>query len=135
MFTLVGDKTPIVGPCDPVIPIAEASDHITYLRDLAAHRVLTEVSGSVYTVDRLLGGDPPEDRPLSNVRVVFTSDANTLDAVSDNQGRFRRNLPPGDYEVGADVPHYFDRSGTMGFTLAPESCVEASVHVARRRAG
>ena len=32
-----------------------------------------------------------------------------------------------DYEIGADVPHYFDRSGTMGFTLAPESCVEASV--------
>lgn len=82
---------------------------------------------SVYTVDHLLGDDPPGNKPLPNVRVILKSDANTLDAVSDNQGRFRRNLPRGDYEVGADVPQYFDRSGTMGFTLAPESCVEASV--------
>lgn len=64
---------------------------------------------------------------MPSVRVTFKSGEGTFDTISDEQARFRRDLRPADYEVGADVPGYMDRSGAMGFRLTQESCAEVSV--------
>jgi hypothetical protein len=125
LFTSSAQNVPVVGPCDPVIPIAEAGDHLTYLRNLLAHNVATEVYGEVYVWENFWSGK--SSQPMPSVRITFTSENGTFDTISDALGRFRRNLRSGNYEVGADVPGYMDRSGAMSFTLAPESCAEVSV--------
>jgi hypothetical protein len=55
LFALSETGTPIVGSCSPVIPIAEASDHLIYLGQVLAHHVATEMYGSVYAWKRFPG--------------------------------------------------------------------------------
>ena len=128
LFILRDEETPLIGACDPVIPVAEASDHLTYLRNLLAHNVATEVHGSVYVWKHFWAANS-ESEPLSGMRVTFKSEDRTFDATTDEQGKFRRNLPPGVYELGTATPGYMDRSGDMGFELASESCAEVSVSI------
>lgn len=108
-----------------MIPIAEASDRLTYLRTLLAHNVPTEVQGSLYVWKHYWAASS-ESEPPSGMPVTFKSEDRTFDATTDRQGKFRRNLPPGVYELGTATPGYMDRSADMGFELAPESCAEVS---------
>jgi 5-hydroxyisourate hydrolase-like protein (transthyretin family) len=126
IYLLSGRNAPVVVACDPVIPIAEADEHLTYLRNLLAHNVPTEVYGLAYVWDHFLG-DNPKSTLLSGIHLTFKSDEGTFSTTTDEQGKFRRSLKPGTYELITEMPGYMDREGTTDFTLAQDSCAEIAI--------
>lgn len=99
--------------------LSEAADSLRTLRSLVGGRLPTEIEGSLYTGDQQIN--------LAGVTVTIRSQSKTYSLLTDKDGRFHIEVPPGKYKVEfgsnrnylPDNAYWYD---AHGFFLHPGEC-------------
>jgi hypothetical protein len=90
--------------CTRTRPLAEASEDLVYLRNLAQAASGSTIQGKVQRLKRNSDGVGRFD-PMTNVRVSVENPDRKMDLASDEKGEFIiTGLRPGTYTVSLDVP-------------------------------
>src|SRR5262245_58332266 len=110
--------------CSRTQKYSESSPDIAYARSLASATPRGVIFGSV--IHDREGADHDSRGPLANVRVIVTGKNKQVEAMTDDEGRYKTSsLPAGEYTVRAELPQgmsYVDQK----VTVADRGCAEVS---------
>ena len=123
-----------VSLCSRTRRLADAAEDFAFLKTLnASAGTGGRISGKVAHWERdLVSGSGKQYPPPRDVLIVARGQANTFEAVTDQQGRYVIDrLPPGSYEIAVYPPPQFEqRSLTTKAELPdPRSCFSADFSV------
>jgi hypothetical protein len=87
--------------CEQMRPIEQSTSVLAYLRNSKGGTTPSEISGEAVVAFR---GYPWKRVPLPKTKIRLDGQTQTLDFVSDEDGRFRGALGPGKYAITAEFP-------------------------------
>ncbi|HEY6247375.1 MAG TPA: carboxypeptidase regulatory-like domain-containing protein [Pyrinomonadaceae bacterium] len=124
------DNRLVTSICSRTRPLAEASEDLSYLRNLPQTPSGSAISGEVHRYDRQDDGNP-SDTPLSNVRVNIESDGKQSTVVTNNEGRFSLGgLSAGSYKVSVVPPSGLSsRQKEQTVTIEEKGCAAVYITV------
>jgi hypothetical protein len=113
-----GNKLNVIIGTTRTKPLAEAAEDLEYLRSLQRSEPQAQIVGKIgqqtadiksvredsFSSDWFFFGSP-----MSNVKVFARNAGQTYETFSDTKGEYKFfDLPPGEYQVWADYPSYFE---------------------------
>jgi len=121
--------------------VEDAGEDLAFLKQYGSGKVATEIYGTVR-----FRPDEPEDSdlgeegrtPLKDVHVTLTLDGKQFQAVTNSLGRYSvSKIPPGEYEISADLPGYSVDWAPDEVNLVANGCATANflMKVDRRAEG
>ena len=95
-------RLPVEGPSKP---LSDAQDEIAALRHLAQDADSAVLLGKVDHIGETY--DHPNRQPLANHKMIATNldSGSDYTAVTDSSGRYKFELPPGNYVLNSDTEH------------------------------
>jgi len=122
-----GDRFLKRSPCSPTLPLKYAAAVLEQLRAEKGGRRVAAIYGMLMRKLAEDGGISDEDyiRPLSNIRIGLQSDGKPFETRTDERGAFAFDrLPPGKYQVSADLPPNLVLGDFLGYGDDPAPPLE-----------
>lgn len=120
-----------VSICSPTRPMGGLNGDLKYLRALkAAGHQSGRLRGRATYLEGSPSGSGPRPRPFAGARILAHGDGQTIEAVTDRDGRFEILAPIGRYGLAARVADgFYAQTSAHAWILDPEACGEIAVTV------
>ena len=118
-----------VGRCTPVISLADAKDHLEYVRELPQAIPGSRIFGSVVQYrSNLKERTYNLIEPLANIEITIeAANGKRFGALTDREGHYKIvGLRPGTYTVRAALPEHLDGEPVRKIDVTHGGCAEAS---------